>query len=77
MRATMAGTIGCRWMKSAQRGQNPLVPEPTMRGPLAARSFFCFRLSTRGPMKLSMAGSRVRAAIMVNDTPMAAAMARP
>ena len=54
-----------------------MLPLPTMRGPLAARSRFCFRLMTRGPMKLSRAGSRVRAAIMVNDTPMAAAMARP
>ena len=64
-------------MNSAHLGQKPLDPAPTTRGPLTARLFFCFRLSTRGPMKPSRAGSRVRAAIMVKDTPMAAAMARP
>ena len=36
-------------------------------GPLAARSFFWRRLSTRGPMNPRKAGSRVRAAIMVNE----------
>ena len=76
-RATTAGTMGWRWMKSAHFGQKPLVPLPTTRGPLAARSRFCLRLSTRGPMNPRRAGSRVRAAIMVNDTPMAAAMAKP
>jgi len=75
--ATAAGTIGRRRMKSAQRGQNPLVPAPTTRGPSTARVRFCFRLSTRGPMNPSRAGRRVSAATMVNATPMAAAMASP
>ena len=77
MRATTAGMTGRRWTKSAHLGQKPLEPVPTTRGPLAARSFFCLRLRTRGPMNPSRAGSRVRAAIMVNSTPMEAATARP
>ena len=76
-RPMIAGATGPDWMRSAHFGQKPFEPAPTTRGPLAARFFFCLRLSTRGPMKLSRAGSRVRAAIMVKDTPIAAAMASP
>ena len=75
--ATTAGRTGRSWTNAAHLGQKPLVPLPTTLGPLVARSFFCFLLSTRGPMNESSAGSRVSAAIIVNDTPMAAAMARP
>ena len=76
-RATIAGRIGRLRMKSAHFGQNPLLPAPTIRGPLAARLRRCFLLMTRGPMNERNAGSRVSAASMVNDTPMAAAIARP
>ncbi len=76
-RATTAGRTGRSWTNTAHFGQKPLAAAPTTRGPLAARSFFWRRDSTRGPMKLRKAGSRVRAAIMVNDTPMAAETARP
>ena len=48
-----------------------------MRGPFWARFFFCDRLMTLGPMNPSMAGSSVRAAIMVSATPIAAASASP
>ena len=76
-RATRAGTMGRAWTKPAHLGQNPLVPEPTILGPLVARSRFWRRLSTRGPMNERKAGRRVSAAIMVNSTPSDAAMARP
>ena len=76
-RATGADNQGRRWTRSAQFGQNPLLSAPTMRGPLRARFFFCLRLITFGPMKPSMAGSRVRAATIVRATPTAAARANP
>ena len=76
-RAAPADSQGIRCTRSAQLGQKPLLSAPTMRGPFSARFFFCFRLITLGPMKPSMAGSSVRAAIMVRATPMAAASANP
>ena len=69
--------MGRLWMNAAHVGQKPFVPVPITLGPLAARSFFCFLLSTRGPMNPRKAGNRVRAANIVNSTPMAAAMANP
>jgi len=77
IRAMTAGMIGRARMKSAHFGQKPLEPAPTTRGPSMARLFFCFRLSTLGPMNPRRAGNRVRAAIMVNATPMEAATASP
>ena len=77
-KAATAGRIGRRWMNAAHRGQNPAVPEADHLGVRSQRgSFFWRRLRTRGPMKPRKAGSRVRAAIMVNATPMAAATASP
>ena len=75
--AATAGRIGRARTVSAHLGQNPLVPAPTIRGPLASSSRCCLRLITRGPMNQSRAGSSVSAAIMVNSTPMDAATARP
>ncbi len=77
IRPTPAESHGRRWTRSAQLGQKPLLSDPMMRGPFAARFLFCLRLITLGPMKPSMAGSSVRAATMVRATPMAAARARP
>jgi len=76
-RAITAGRTGRLRMKSAHFGQKPLESAPTIRGPFSARLRRCFRLMTLGPMKERKAGSRVRAAIMVKATPMAAATARP
>ncbi len=75
--ATPADSHGLRCTRSAQFGQKPLLSAPTMRGPFSARFLFCLRLITFGPMKPSIAGSRVRAATMVSATPMAAATASP
>ena len=77
MSAPPAATHGYRWTRLAQFGQKPLLSAPTMRGPLSARFRFCLRLITLGPMKPSRAGSKVRAAIMVKATPIAAATAKP
>ena len=76
-RATPAESHGKRWTRLAQFGQKPLLSAPTMRGPFSARFLFCFRLITLGPMNPSMAGSSVRAAIIVRATPTAAASANP
>ena len=77
MSAKTAGRMGRRWMKSAQRGQKPVVELPTTRGPFSLRFLRCFRLMTRGPMKPKRAGNSVKAAIIVHATPREAAMARP
>ena len=49
--ARRPGATGRRWINPAHRGQKPLVPVPTIRGPLVASSRFWRRLSTWGPMK--------------------------
>ncbi len=76
-RAAPAVIHGRRCTRSAHLGQKPLLSAPTMRGPFWARFLFCLRLITLGPMKPSMAGRSVRAATMVQATPMAAARAKP
>ena len=77
IRAARAGRMGWLRTRSAQLGQKPLLSAPTMRGPFSARFAYCLRLITLGPMNPSMAGSSVRAAVMVKSTPMEAATARP
>ena len=57
-RDRIADTAGRRWMRSAQRGQNPLLSAPTIRGPFSARFFFWLRLMTLGPMNPKQCGEQ-------------------